>query len=91
VTARPKQTFTAEPGDVSGTVKVTAQNAGQRTCYVWQYSADSGKTWVGAPQTMQAHTTIPGLTPGSTVSLRYRTVTKTGESDWSQPTSIIVS
>jgi hypothetical protein len=39
---------------------------------------------------MQAKTTITGLQAGSTVQFRYRSVTKTGASDWSAPVSLIV-
>ena len=50
----------------------------------------AAKTWVTAPSTIQAKTTIPGLTPGSTMQFKYRAVTKTGEGDWSQAVSLIV-
>jgi hypothetical protein len=43
-----------------------------------------------APVTLQAKTTIMGLTPGATVTFRYRGVTKTGEGDWSQLITFIV-
>jgi len=42
------------------------------------------------PSTLQAKTTLSGLTPGATVMFRSRGVTLTGEGDWSQPTSIVV-
>jgi hypothetical protein len=60
------------------------------TSYEWQYSVDGGKTWVVAPVTLQAKTTILGLTPGATVTFRYRGVTKTGDGDWSQLITFIV-
>jgi predicted phage tail protein len=82
--------FAAKPGPVSGVAKVTAAAASRRASYEWQYSADGGKTWVTAPATLQARTTIAGLTAGSTVQFRYRAVTKTGEGDWSQPASLMV-
>jgi hypothetical protein len=85
-----KRVFAAKPGAVSGSVKVVAVTAARRASYEWQYSVDAGKTWSPAPSTLQAHTTIPGLTPGASVSFRYRAVTKTGEGDWSQPQSLIV-
>jgi hypothetical protein len=49
------------------------------------------KTWVTVPSTLQAKTTVAGLTPGATVTFRYRAVVKTGEGDWSQPTSLMVN
>jgi len=82
--------FAAKPGDVSGSVKLVTDSAARRASYEWEYSVDGGKTWVTAPATLQAKTTVSGLTPGATVMFRSRPVTKTGEGDWSQPTSIIV-
>jgi hypothetical protein len=52
-------------------------------------TTDGGKTWVITPATLQAKTTVTGLTPGATVEFRYRSVTKTGEGNWSQ-TQLIV-
>jgi hypothetical protein len=49
-----------------------------------------GKTWVTAPATLQAKTTVAGLVPGSTAQFKYRAVTKTGEGDWSQRVSLMV-
>ena len=43
-------------------------------------------------QTHEAHPMVgqQGLTPGSTVLFRYRVVTRAGETDWSEPASLIV-
>jgi hypothetical protein len=87
---RTKRVFAAKFGPVSGSVHLVTNTAARRASYEWQYSADGGKTWVSAPSTLQAKTTIPGLTPGATVLFRYRAVTKTGEGDWSQSQSLIV-
>jgi hypothetical protein len=87
---RKPRVFTAEQGEVSGSAKLLAASAGARTSYEWEYSADGGKTWVTAPVTIQASTTVPGLTPGSTVQFRYRPVTKAGEGNWSQTVSLVV-
>jgi hypothetical protein len=87
---RHARSFTAKPGPVSGAAKVVAQVAARRAAYDWHYSVDGGKTWIAAPSTLQAKTTVAGLVPGSTVLFRYRAVTKTGEADWSQPVSLMV-
>jgi hypothetical protein len=87
---RPKRVFGAAAGALSGSVKLVTDSAGHRVSYEWQYSTDGGKTWQAASTTLQAKTTVTGLTPGATVSFRYRPVTKVGEQNWSQPTSIIV-
>jgi hypothetical protein len=86
----PPRVFAAKQGAVSGSVKLTAQSAARRASYEWESSVDGGKTWVLAPSTLQAKTTLSGLVPGSSYSFRYRPVTKTGEADWSQPIALIV-
>ena len=87
---RAARVFAAKPGAVSGSVALVTDAAARRASYEWQYSTDGGKTWVSAPSTLQAKTTVAGLTPGATIVFRYRAVTKTGEGDWSQNASIIV-
>ena len=82
--------FAAKAGALSGTANLVAASAGRRASYEWEYSTDGGKTWVFAPPTLQAKTTVSGLTPGATVQFRYRPVTKTGEADWSAPVPLIV-
>ena len=84
------RTFEALQGAVSGSAKLVAKSAGARASYEWQYSIDGGKTWVPAPVTLQAKTTITGLTPATSVMFRYRPVTKKGEGDWSQTLSLLV-
>ena len=88
--AHAARTFQAASGALSGSARLVAASAGHRASYEWQYSVDGGKTWVAAPSTLQASTTIAGLTPGVTAEFRYRPVTKAGEGDWSQTVSLIV-
>jgi hypothetical protein len=90
VPVRPKRVFAASPGAVSGTVKLITESAAPRASYEWQSSVDGGKTWVSLAATLQAKTTVLGLTPGAAVSFRYRAVTKTGEGDWAQAIQVIV-
>jgi hypothetical protein len=87
---RAPRVFDAKLGPLSGTATLVAASAGHRASYEWQYSTDGGKTWVLAPVTLQAKTTIVGLTPGATVQFRYRAVTKNGEGDWSQTILLLV-
>jgi hypothetical protein len=86
----PPRTFAAKPGAVSGSVKLVAPSAARRSSYEWQISTDGGKTWMTLPSTLQAKTTVQGLAVAATATFRYRAVTKTGEGDWSQPTSVLV-
>jgi len=90
VPTRAPRVFTAKPGSTSGTATLVAASAGRRSAYEWEYSTDGGKTWVITPATLQAKSTILGLTPGATVLFRYRAVTKIGEADWSQSVSLII-
>jgi hypothetical protein len=90
VPTRAARAFTARPGPVSGTATVTAVAAGQRTFFEWQYSTDGGKTWVNAPSSVKTKAVITGLPVGTTAQFRYRTVSKTGEGDWSQAVALVV-
>lgn len=80
---RPPRVFSAKPGNVSGEVRVVAPKAGNRAAYDWEYSIDGGVNWLTMPSTMQASTTLMGLTPGTSVMFKYRSVTSKGVSDWS--------
>lgn len=85
-----KHDFVAKPAATSGAVHLAAKAASRRASYEWQWSADGGKTWQQAPTTLQARTVIPGLPVAVSCLFRYRAVTKTGEADWSQVTSLVV-
>ena len=88
---RRARAFEAKAGAVSGSAKLVATSASRRASYEWQYSTDGGKTWIPAPVTLKAKTTIGGLVPGATVLFKYRPVTKAGEGDWSQAVSLVIS
>lgn len=90
VTVRATRVFGAKAGPVTGSAKLTATVAARRASYEWEYSTDGGKTWVGAPSTLQAKTTVTGLPVGTSVLFRYKGVTKTGEGDWSQGLALLV-
>jgi hypothetical protein len=87
---RKPRIFTAKPGPNTGVAEVIAASAGHRASYDWQYSADGGKTWVMLTSTLKTTTTVTGLTPGAVVEFRYRAVTKSGATDWSQPVSLTI-
>lgn len=86
----PLRVFAAQPGPVSGSVKLIAPRAGKYVSYEWADSVDGMKTWTTLPSTVRASTIVSGLHPGTTAYFRYRTVTKSGVGDWSDPVSIIV-
>lgn len=85
-----KQVLAPKYGATSGVVHVTSSAAGARASYERQQSIDCGKTWIDAPNTLQAKTTITGLPVATVVQFRFRVTTKTGMGDWSLPTSILV-
>ncbi len=86
---RRARVFAAKAAALSGTANLVAP-ATHRAAYEWQYSTDGGKTWIVAPPTLQAKTTVSGLQTGTTVQFRFRSVTKTGAADWSAPVSMLV-
>ncbi len=87
---RAARTFTVKAGAVSGSARLAAPSAGNRSFYEWQSSTDGGKTWVTTSSTLKTTTTVTGLTPGSTVWFRYRPFTKAGEGDWSPAIPFVV-
>jgi hypothetical protein len=90
VPTRAKRVFTAKQGAVSGSVTLVTASAGRRASYDWESSSDGGKTWQPLPTTLQTKTSMTGLQAGASYSFRYRSVTKTGVGDWSQPVSILL-
>jgi hypothetical protein len=90
-TVRKPRVFAATQGTVSGSAKLVAPSAGARSSYEWEVSSDGGKTWVTAPPSVQAKTSVQGLASGTAVQFRYRAVTpKAGAGDWSAPVSLLV-
>jgi len=90
VPVRPARAFDAVQGPTTGTAKLAARSASKRAAYEWEYSTDGGKTWVAAPPSLQAKTTVTGLPAGTSVQFRYRAVTRTGAEDWSTPVTLLV-
>jgi hypothetical protein len=82
--------FHSRPGRVSGSVELVALSAGDRASYEWQTSVDEGNTWTRLPTTLQASTSVAGLTPLTTMVARYRVIGKQGEGEWGQSLAVIV-
>jgi hypothetical protein len=90
-TVRKPRVFAATQAAISGSAKLVAPSSGPRSSYEWEISSDGGKTWVPAPPSIQARTTLPGLPTGTTVQFRYRAITpKAGAGNWSAPVSLLV-
>jgi len=86
---RVKPQLAVKRGMVSGSVDLTAKSAGKRVSYEWR-SSSNGTDWTMLPPTLQAKTTVTGLTPGQAEYFSVRPVTKDGPGDWSAAVSIIV-
>ena len=86
-----KQDFEARHGEVSGSVKLIAKGAGtSHAAHDWQISLNS-TDWTFLTTTLQADTMATGLTVGSKVFFRHRTILADGPTDWSQDEEIIVN
>jgi hypothetical protein len=90
LTLHNKPDLAATRGPVPGTAHVVAKAAAHRGAYEWEFSLDQ-KTWTSTPTTLQAKTTVSGLTSGSTYFFRVRPVVKTGEEAWMQIVSLVVA
>jgi hypothetical protein len=87
VHAKPDLEASMGPG---GIVILRARSAGRPAAYEWQYSLDGGKTWVLFSVTTEAHTTIAGLTVGTTYLFHVRATLGHTVGDWSQSVSLVV-
>jgi hypothetical protein len=91
---RSKPILAAKLGAVSGLV-ILAANRGLLTkskkarFYEWQYTLD-GKTFLAAPTTAKARTSIAGLPPLTTVGFRVRVTDTVTVGEWTQVVSIVV-
>jgi hypothetical protein len=85
---RTKAPFAVKQGAVSGLLVLIAKAVGGQATYYWMMSVDQ-KTWTDLPDTLRATTTVGGLTPGQTYYFRFRTLSKAGESDFSQIVSFL--
>jgi hypothetical protein len=93
---RAKVPLRAKQGSQPGTVVLYASVAllvigrGSRF-WSWQSSVDGGKTWLSAPSTPDAKTTITGLPVLTEVLFRACvTETKTGQGPWTAPIPFLV-
>jgi hypothetical protein len=76
---------------VSGNVELVARASAKREANEWQMSLD-GLIWTNLPGTLEAKTTVTGLTPGTTIHFRHRPILKgTSPANWSQIVSLLIS
>jgi hypothetical protein len=84
-----KATFAVKQGRSSGSVTLTVRHPGIVASFDRQISLD-GTHWTEGPSTVHASVDLEGLTPGTTYWFRYRTLTRNGSSDWSDPIKLLV-
>jgi hypothetical protein len=97
VATRTKQVLAATLGVQPGTVNLVAHAAMLSTAkgkkvFNWQFTVDGGKTWVAAPSTPYAKTTIVGLPSVTTCGFRVCvSAGSAGPGAWSQvlPTHLV--
>jgi hypothetical protein len=86
---RAKPNLAARYGGAPGLVDLVAKAIKSQGSYQWQMSS-GGEDWTDLPPTVEASTSVAGLTPVTVCSFRFRTLTRAGFSDWSTAVSIIV-
>jgi len=89
VTPRDKPPLSVRQGFLSGTVILMAKAAARQAAYNWQHSPDQ-KTWTSLPQTLQAKTTVSGLTAGTVHYFRVQALVRKGEVPWGDFVSFLV-
>jgi hypothetical protein len=89
VTLPDKSALKVRQGLVSGAVLLMAKAAGRRATYTWQYSSDQ-KTWTTLPQTLEAKTSLSGLTSATTYYFRVQALLRTGQGNWGEIVSFLV-
>jgi hypothetical protein len=77
-----KRSFAAKHGRVSGEVLLVALAVARTALYYWEVSIDQA-SWVSLPGTIQARTTVTGLTPGQLYFFRFRAHGRKGLGDYS--------
>jgi hypothetical protein len=86
---RSKPELHARNTDVSGTVELDAKAVAPTATYYWQHSLDQ-QTWISVPETMQARTSISGLSSARIYYFRFRALTRAGETGFSQVVKLLV-
>ena len=74
---------------ISGAVDLLARKKAAKETHFFEHSVD-GVTWIALPPRLQAKVRVKGLTPGTVVWGRHRSVLKGGMTEYCDPQSIIV-
>jgi hypothetical protein len=89
VTLHDKAALVVKQDLTSGSVSLLAKAAKRPAAYSWEHSVDQ-KTWVAMPQTLEAKTSLSGLTAGTIYYFRVQVLSKAGDANWSQVVSLMV-
>ena len=90
-TSYTKPPLSAKPSKTApGVIVVTAKLSCARQAHEWRYSTDGGASWIDLPFTLQSTTTVSGLTRGTTVLVRHRSVTRSGAGSWTDAVAVLV-
>ncbi len=73
----------------NGSIQVRVPRQANEKAFVYEYSAD-GTAWLELTSSSLTKVTLSNQTPGSTVFVRYYSISKTGKSAYSQVKSTIV-
>jgi hypothetical protein len=84
-----KPPLAVEQSVATGEIILRAKSAGNRASYDWQMSTD-GTTWEDLESTLQAKTTVSGLTIDRRTYFRFRSILPSGTGSWSGLVSIVV-
>ncbi len=75
----------------NGKLQVSVPRQANEKAFVYEYSTDGGTTWLELISSSLSKVTLTNQTPGSNISVRYYSISKTGKSAYSQvKTAIIV-
>jgi hypothetical protein len=86
---RNPQVFSVKIGKLKGTAIVTAAHV-KGASYEWEYRLKGAADWIPAATTLKASFLFSGLTSGSTYEFRQKTITRTGETDWTSPDETVI-
>jgi hypothetical protein len=74
----------------NGKLQVSVPRQTGEKAFVYEYSVDGGITWLELISSSLTKVTLSNQTPGSSISVRYYAISKTGKSAYSQIKSAIV-
>ncbi len=74
----------------NGKLQVSVPRQTSEKAFVYEYSTDGGTTWLELISSSLSKVTLSNQTPGSNISVRYYSISKTGKGAYSQTKSAII-